>query len=44
MKDLLKYKFCLVDEFENDDDETEATTVYGSKFFDIHHKLFRKSL
>ena len=44
LKDLTVYKFCLVEEFKNDDKNNKTIVLHESSSIDIYYKLFRKSL
>jgi secreted Zn-dependent insulinase-like peptidase len=44
LRDLLVYKLCIVQEFENDDKQVHAKTLLSTDPLNAYHSLFRKTL
>lgn len=44
IRDLTAYKYCLVKEFELDDEREQAELVHQSQNLSVYHHIFRKTL
>lgn len=44
LRDLTIYKYCLIEDFDDDDQVKHADVVVESNEYDVYHKLYRKTL
>lgn len=44
LRDLTLYKYCLIEDFDDDDNVKHANVVVESDSHDVYHKLYRKTL
>lgn len=44
IRSLLIYKICLIDDFEDDDEEIKPNKIFDSSRLKVFHKLYRKTL